>query len=382
MKTTSGTTNLAKRAQQMAEQIHDEWGVGYPTSECGGTGVVMFLSFGDHQMYISRGKAIRSVLNDDRLKYIMDKMKPDLRNRNYGTAIELGIHLITEYIAGSHPDWDDSKDGLLGFLVILSAFGIFVKCASWYQSRKQRTEKRMRDEFRDHLKKLDHDQARALQGKYRATSCPICLEDFTITKQPKDDGETQIFLHDGNNNNDHDDQDDGPDDGGSGTVYGCDGKPVQLLSCGHVFDQKCWNEFIGHSTDTITARPFTDDGLCCPICRQPVTPIREESTIEHCRPAVVNDRTYQGERRYRLQRLQYRYPTYVGTRYVDQWYDPYYRGSMVEDHDRFEREREVRRAAQRAAAQHHHQSTSGGGYTTSGGFGGGSADGGGVGSSW
>ena len=385
MKAPSGA-NLAKLAQQTAEQIHNEWGVGYQTAACGGTGLLLFVSLGDHQMYFSRGKAVKHILKDDRLTYVMDRMKPDLQHHDYGTAIVLGIHLLTAYMDGQRPGLDEAKHGWLGFLAIVGAFGIIVKGASCYQHKQQRQQKRLRDQFRNDLSKLDRDQARALQGKYQATSCPICLEDFatsTTTQQPLEhDNEARILL---DKNNQHSHIECGDDDPERGILYGCDGKPVQLLSCGHVFDQKCWNEFAGYSATTTTtgnSSPQTTRGVCCPICRQPVTTTTLEDPLSQQRQSVVDELGYQEERRFRLQRLQYRYPTFVGTQYVDQWYDPYYRGSMVEEYDRMERERaaeEARRAAERAAARH---SSSSGGYATSGGFGGGSADGGGVGSSW
>eukprot|EP00977_Amphora_coffeiformis_P030169 scaffold45177_cov260-Amphora_coffeaeformis.AAC.1 len=247
MKAPSGANNLAKLAQQTAEQIHNEWGVGYQTAACGGTGVLLFLSLGDHQMYISRGKAVKHMLQDNRLTYVMDRMKPDLQNHEYGTAIVHGIHLLTAYMAGQRPGWEESKRGFLGFVAILSAVGILIKGGSWYQHKKQRKEKRLRDEFCHDLSKLDRDQARALQGKYQATSCPICLEDFTTTaNRPQQDGETQILLDINNHNHNNHDGIDDLEEGS--TLYGCDGKPVQLLSCGHVFDQKCWNEFAGYPT--------------------------------------------------------------------------------------------------------------------------------------
>lgn len=355
-------TDLAGLARQNAERIHNEWGVGYATPDCGGTGVLIFVALGDHQIYISRGKAVRHVLNDNRLQYIIDRMKPDLRDHRYGPALELGIHLLTEFMMGRRPGYEESKQGLLTFLIVIGAFGTIVKLASWGKDVRQRKQRRLRDQFREDLGKLDRDRARALQGQYKATSCPICLEDFS--NKPKKDVEKQVLLE----SNVHADS--------AEEVYGSDGKPVHLLSCGHVFDQKCWDEFACYPAHT---RDSTTGGVCCPVCRQPVT-LDPSSQTATTRP-LLDDQDYQDERRFRLQRLQHRYPTFVGTQYVDQWYDPYYRGSMLDDYDRLERERlaeEARRAAERAA----HQRAHGGGQTTSSGFGGGSADGGGVGGSW
>jgi uncharacterized membrane protein len=93
---------------------------------------------------------------------------------------------------------------------------------------------------------------------------------------------------------------------------------------------------------------------------------------DHCENREIYQ-AYQDERRFRLERLQYMYPTYVSSPYASNWRDPNYQGRLSDDYEaHVQREREV--AAARAAESH---SNSGGS-----GFGGGSADGGGVGGSW
>lgn len=356
MKASFGT-NLATAARNKATAIHGEWGVGYQTP-CGGTGLLVFLAIDDHQIYMSRGKALNDILSDDRLTYIVGKMKPNLRDGKYGEGLELGVQLLTDYIMGDRPGFDETLEAITTLLGIAGVFLGCCGCMACIDLCRRYRERQQREELRSTLSKLDRDRARALQGKYKATSCPICLEDFK-KKKPKN-GESQPLVGSGGDGDHVED------------LLGSDGGPVNILSCGHAFDKSCWDDFSSHPS----LGQSTEGGLRCPICREPADDVPSNAPR-----GPIADGAYQDERRFRLERLQEMYPTFIGTQYIDQWYDPSYRGSLLHDFSTIEQEQ--RDAAERARAERNRMfSYDETDESVPDDFGGGKADGGGVGDSW
>jgi len=353
--------------------IHEEWGVGYQT-QCGGTGLLIFVAKGDRQIFVSRGGALLHALSDDRITYVVGKMKPNFRDERYADGLETGIGLLTDYVSGHRPGFDENVEAISTLLGILGMFCACIGCFSCIDQCHKRREARVRQSIRDDLALLDRDRARALQGQYRATSCPICLDEFQKKRNPrwygngkKHDGEGQPLL---NNHPTNDDDHDGEDE--EEQILGSDGKALKLLPCGHVFDQTCWDDFSSHPT----MGPSAEGGLRCPICREPADAGAAACTVQ----GPMNDTAYQEERRFRLDRLQEMYPTFIGTQYVDQWYDPDYRGSLLDDYVAMEEEQ--RRAAEAAAIERRRMYSIDSNDSGPMEFGGGKADGGGVGDSW
>ena len=367
-------TNLATMARQRATDIHNDWGVGYQTSKCGGTGLLLFLAIDDHQIYLSRGKALSTILSSDRLTYVVGKMKPHLRDGQYEQGLTVGVQLLTAYISGDRPGFDETLEAVTTLLGILAVFSACIGCMACIDCCHRRRDTRLKQELRQDLARLDRDRQLALQGKYQSTSCPICLEDFrTASSNTKHGGGGGDATSDETNNGErkpllwhhhHHEE------------------PLKFLNCGHVFHQSCWDDFSNHP---ITGGQLTDDddsGLKCPICRQPVEPSTATRSTQQM-GQLINDAAYQPERRFRLERLQEIYPTFIGTQYVDQWYDPEYRGSLLEDYNTMEREQQE--AAEQALSERNRMFA----YGESGDdldndddppdFGGGRADGGGVG---
>lgn len=349
-------TNLMTAARERATAIHDEWGVGYQT-ECGGTGLLLFLAIGDHQIFVSRGKALLDVLRDDRVTYVVGKMKPDLRDQRYEEGLERGVQLLTAYLSGDRPGFDETLEAVSTLLGILAIFCACIGCCSCIDACHRRRDDRLREDLRGDLALLDRDRARALQGQYKTTSCPICLNEFQRKhSNGSQNREDKPLLE----NEDED-------------LLGSDGKPLKLLPCGHVFDRTCWDDFSSHPS----MGQSTGGGLRCPICREPVEDAGPTSTIMR-RP--MNDMAYQEERRFRLERLQEMYPTFIGTQYMDQWYDPDYRGSLLDDFDTMVEER--RKETERVEAEHNRMYSIDSNDSGVADFGGGKADGGGVGDSF
>lgn len=347
-------TNLATAARQKATAIHTAWGVGYPTESCGSSGILLFLAIDDHQVYISRGKALGTLLSSDRLLYVVDKMKPHLRDGQYQQGLILGVQLLTAYIAGERPGFDETMEAVTTLLGILGAFLGCMGCMACIDACHRRRNRRLRRELRQDLQRLDRDRSLALQGKYQcSTSCPICLDDFgdTTTTTTPTNGEGKPLLPHYKDN---------------------DGEPLKVLGCGHVFHQTCWDDFSTHRS----TKESTEGGLKCPICRRPVDDDSDISRTEAAR-ATLDDAAYQAERRFRLERLQEMYPTFIGTQYVDQWYDPEYRGSLLDDYDTMEREQ--RAQAEQDEAERNRMFSYDSEDSPPPDFGGGKADGGGEG---
>jgi hypothetical protein len=207
-------SDWAAAARQQATEIHNDWGVGYQTP-CGGSGIVIFLALDDHQIYFSRGAAMRHVLNDKSLSYIIEKMKEDLRDGRYEEALRVAIEHMTDYVEGRNPEAEETWEGLITFFGIMGGMIACCCCVACCGARASRQERK----FRNNLAKLDQDRARALQGAYKATSCPICLEDFQhVHGSNKTLGEDKALLEGGNTANDN--------------LIGSDGQPLQLLPCG------------------------------------------------------------------------------------------------------------------------------------------------------
>ena len=79
-----GSQTVTSAAKKFATYLHDLWGVGKKDIN---NGVLIFLSIENSSIYISVGKGVQKVLNDQTLKNIIDSIKPYLRLQQYGNAI-------------------------------------------------------------------------------------------------------------------------------------------------------------------------------------------------------------------------------------------------------------------------------------------------------
>ena len=314
----SNKRRAERAAETFARHVHDDWGVGVKTHDCGGAGVLVFLSIRDRAIFISRGQALEATLVDQRLDKVIENMKELLRSQRYEDAILRALEDIRRYVELGPPTI--SENAMQLFLTIVfpalwmfGLFGAFVLSA-W----KERRRKREYAKVRSQLNEIDRARAEALQGKYSVTSCPICLEDF---KKPSEEG-------------------------GVATT-GSDGHPVKLLRCGHCMDETCWAEWINSGRGDVTK---------CPICQQDIggndtyvggqnhTAIRNhnhnynhaqhhQQGVQHRNQDEENRfmRQYRMERNFRLARLGYRYPQIVRQAQIQRWSQPTYDGSLTKD---------------------------------------------------
>lgn len=302
---------ISKAAEVFARKIHDDWGIGMETS-CGGTGLLLFLSIHDRAIFISRGKAMEGIMTDSRLDRIIKHMKPFLRKQAFAEAIENAIEEIDDLIKQGEPAfWERLQDliaAYAGFFWFAGILGFTL-----WSSYRQKQEQRRYAQVASHLDEIDRARALALQGQYKATSCPICLEAFQ-----KEEGE---------------------DDPSKGS----DGKPIKLLRCGHVFDESCWQEWVSSGQGQVNK---------CPICKHDIgRTLSDPRRLSHEGTLLENEvegaeeepanapardeqrvlRQYNFERQFRLARLSRRFPRYIGSQQIQRWTQSTYDGTLARD---------------------------------------------------
>jgi len=341
-------TSIDKAVKTYATTLHDRWGVGNVI--CGrSTGILLFLSTYDRSMYVSTSDGVQPILTTSRLESIMDEMKSRLREKEYAEALGGFVGAVEGYFAKGPPSF------LERYFVFMLILGVIIT-----RSVQLLIEKCQRREYalvHSQLSKMDRDKALVLMGQYKCTSCPICLEDFQLDKNAtrKD------------------------------TYIGSDGKPPQLLKCGHAFDVTCWNDWISKGSAAFNVRK-------CPICKQDINgssplaspssslrPLRRrdvnvasENSVNDSERAIIRQRSlYNNERNFRLRRLMARYPRYIRPSQLERWTRSNHDGDLVRD------EEFVRRDP-RTEADGTSSSGYGGGNSQ---FGGGSSSGG-AGGSW
>lgn len=364
-----------KAAEIFARQIHDTWGVGIESASCGGTGILLFLSVIDRTIYFSRGSALEPILTDRRLDKTIEGMKRYLSEQQYSTAILWALRELDNYLIAGEPDWKERAYDIIvsyiGYLLILGFAGL--TAMGILHERKQRREYA---KVASHLDELDRARAEALQGRFQAISCPICLENFQCTYIHNKE-ETRSELE-------------------TLTRKGSDGLPLKLLRCGHVFDDTCWAEWISSGHHGKVDK--------CPICQQDVgksrvvvdeapVPVSAAASVRtavsseaNASAPTVDDnsllreeearnralRQYTHDRNFRLVRLGSRYPQFVRPQQIQAWSQVGYDGSLARDPS-FLNNDPVRQAA--AAASKNNSSSRCHGSGSSG-FGGGSSGGG------
>jgi len=314
---------IEQAAEVFGRYVHDSWGVGIETESCGGAGVLLFLSMADRAVYISKGAALDSYLTDHRLDSVIGNMKEHLRAEQYDTAILSALEDILQYIQSGPPGFWETfvhhfTTWFFPMIWIFAVVGSLVRSV-WIDNRRRREYARVSSQ----LNEIERAQALAMQGKYRAASCPICLEDF---QEPGEDG---VFTK------------------------GSDGQPIKLLRCGHVMDEGCWASWISSGRGNITK---------CPLCNQDVGSTTSttsaavpENQADHLQQpdrhpdnnAIMNGdenendhndennnrmlRLYRRERMFRLARLGDRYPQFIRPAQIQRWSQPTYDGSLVRD---------------------------------------------------
>lgn len=361
-----------QEAKKLAMNIHDSWGVG--NTECNGSGIVLLLSVKDRVAYISTSSGLSPILTQGRIDHIIEEMKPFLKDQEYAKALVNAIHFIIRYIDKGPPSFWEQYLSII-FMVVI--FGGVIGAGKWQQKKKTEYVK-----VKSHLDKIDHDKALVLMGKYECSSCPICLEDFKSPNEESGSFEKKKGSPPTSPVSK-------PDDTNAGIPYiGSDGKPLQLLRCGHAFDKSCWEEWTSSSSRNIHQ---------CPICKQDIggsvsVDANQQSSYQRSQELLPLSQynnmgwasrrqqqqqlqqMYQFERNFRIHRLHHRYPHYIRQSNVDRWTRDGYDGTMAQDSEFLHRDPVVH-------DQQHSSGSSGSGGTSFSSFGGGHS-GGGSGGTW
>ena len=347
-------SNPEKAAELLARQVHDKWGVGMDT-ECGGTGILLFLSDRDRTIYISRGSALESVLTDRRLDRTIEHMKPLLKKEQYALAILGALQELDEYLVAGEPRWTERVSDFivayLGYAWILAIFGFLGRSIM-----KEQKERRDYAKVSSQLNEMDQARAEALQGRFRSKSCPICLEDFTAADEQENSKECDPAI-----------------------LKGSDGLPLKLLRCGHVYCDSCFSEWVcaGHHNKVDK----------CPICQQDIggdgnkthessgnTATDQQDENRNSEEDAQNRayRQYTRDRNFRLMRLNRRYPNFVRPQQVERWTSVGYDGCLARDPTFVSSDPVIRTSSSRSSGS----GRSGGSRSGGTRFGGGSSGGG------
>lgn len=87
----------ADAAREFAKVLHELWGVGHAACS---DGVLLLLAVGDRQVYVSTGAGSQPALPDAAAARVVDLMKPQLREGDFGGAVEQGVTDIGLALAG------------------------------------------------------------------------------------------------------------------------------------------------------------------------------------------------------------------------------------------------------------------------------------------
>eukprot|EP00892_Ulva_mutabilis_P011820 jgi/Ulvmu1/900/UM101_0008.1 len=215
-----GTGDAATKVSDFTTGVHNRFGVG--SSTCG-SGAVIVISVEDRQVYISTGEAVGDILDEVQIEAIVQSIGPQLRSGDYGSALMDAVTMVgltlsskdkapdydyatpdydhdgqADYNDGPDYDYDSSPDLWLVSSWLLITVGVplmisVCKCTVAAQQRASMPARRAaaaaqhrrsypaQQEARtvaEKLQKMQRDIQAAKVGRYVASSCPICLEDF------------------------------------------------------------------------------------------------------------------------------------------------------------------------------------------------------------
>ena len=172
-----GSDDITVASEHFARTLHDTWGVGDKVTN---NGILVFLSVNDRSVYISTGTGVQDKLTRRYVDYLIAEMKPDLRNKAYGTALEKTVVQIDMIMAGKSDIAERNQtpfftvDTIYIMLCILGACMFFgcVANDSMQLTHLKKGQKAL-DTFMSEITEASTNQ------KFVSESCPICLETFS-----------------------------------------------------------------------------------------------------------------------------------------------------------------------------------------------------------
>jgi uncharacterized protein len=92
-----GSEDIELASERFARSLHNTWGVGDKATD---NGILLFLSIKDRSVFISTGAGVQNKISKRYIDYLINEMKPDLRSREYGSAIEKTVVEIDLILSG------------------------------------------------------------------------------------------------------------------------------------------------------------------------------------------------------------------------------------------------------------------------------------------
>lgn len=260
----AGGVDAAATAKAFARALHDSWGVGEAACQ---NGVLLLLSIGDRQSYISTGAGSVQVLPDDVALQILENMKPHLRGGEYGKAVIDAVTQIGGALAGQAPPEREEGDGWWMFFFFAGIIAAVFLWAAWSGRKESARYKSCTEK----LEAIKRDQSAIRRNQYAATTCPICFDDFerpgpgeegapggaeagssSSGKVQGPGGEVEVTSS-------KDTQPllgrSGSASSGRGSSGASGGKTPLVLRCGHTFCEPCISEWVKKASS-------------CPVCRK------------------------------------------------------------------------------------------------------------------
>jgi uncharacterized membrane protein YgcG len=289
--------SIEKGSEVFARGLHDRWGVGSAEKN---NGILVFLSIADRAVYISTGDGMKEKFPLPIIEGIIQRMKPFLRNADYGGAlvnciIEIELGLAGKALpAGRRESTSSSEkeEPKIGALILIFTGVAGMLGYTWWQKRKLERMDQGRRALDSLIREVGtgggslHSTADETgapsggaaaegtaeqddQGKvFYTTSCPICLENFEqLDFNALNNGETAeigapadegVVIDDGTVNATTSSGKSKSKDSNKSSKTNS-GLKRMALRCGHTFCNPCLETYLRSNA-----------GRKCPICRLPV----------------------------------------------------------------------------------------------------------------
>ena len=180
---------------QAAQILHDKLGVGSDDAACGGNGLLLLIALNERAIEFSSGRSAKSMLPDQFLARVIDKMKPQLRAGQIFDAVSLAVRVCGLFAAGRRQqvanilgsiDINGSDKMDLGALSMFTAyiclFVLFIGINFVRQRRQTRSWNKCLSLLKE-IEKLNdvngtQDSSESGPSKYATKMCSICMEEF------------------------------------------------------------------------------------------------------------------------------------------------------------------------------------------------------------
>ncbi len=216
-------------AERFASEVHNLWGVG--DARCD-NGVLIFVTIGLRQIYISAGQKIHEVIGDNGIKSIITEMQNPMRDDNYNEGLRIGTNEVISQLnsGGSGGLSNDAKivlgvvGGILG-IIIIGACCLYCYNDSSHDRKihAQQSSSKVKKALKKINEEYEHNKDQNPED-FQQIICPICLEDY--------------------------------------------GEDTKRLQCKHLFCTKCINQWFEKSKS-------------CPVCRNTQRCINSKQLTKH-----------------------------------------------------------------------------------------------------